>query len=191
MWSMWSYEPETALNRAVYAFFTALIISLLTGSKLIAFLRGHEKGGQPIRDDGPQSHIEEKKGTPTMGGLLILGTALFAMLLFSNVTYHFVWISILVILIFGATGFVDDYVKIKKHTPNAMTAKMKLFIQFMAAVLAVNVISAATPNAVDSKLFIPYIGCSFQLSWLYFLFALLVISGSSNAVNLSDGLDGL
>ena len=191
MWSFLSYDPETALMRSVLAFGLAFLLSLLWGNKLISFLKGHEKGGQPIRDDGPQSHLAEKKGTPTMGGLLILGTSLIAILFFANVTQHFVWISVLVLIVYGATGFVDDYVKVKKQTPNAMTAKMKLFIQFMAAVVAVNVITAATPNSVDSMLYIPYFNWSLQLSWVYIPFALIVISGASNAVNLSDGLDGL
>ena len=162
MWSFWSYAPETVPLRAAAAFALALVVSLLTGGRLIAFLKGHERGGQPIRGDGPKSHIEEKKGTPTMGGLF-----------------------------YGLTGFADDYVKVKKQTPNAMTAKMKLFIQFMAAVLAVNVIAAATPNSIESRLYLPYIDWSFQLSWVYIPFAVIVISGASNAVNLSDGLDGL
>lgn len=191
MWSFWSYAPETVPLRAAAAFALALVVSLLTGGRLIAFLKGHERGGQPIRGDGPKSHIEEKKGTPTMGGLLILGTSLLAMLLFANVRQHFVWISMLVLFIYGLTGFADDYVKVKKQTPNAMTAKMKLFIQFMAAVLAVNVIAAATPNSIESRLYLPYIDWSFQLSWVYIPFAVIVISGASNAVNLSDGLDGL
>lgn len=191
MWSMWSYAPETIPLRALYAFVFAFVLSLLSGGKLISFLKGHEKGGQPIREDGPKSHLTEKKGTPTMGGLLILATSLLAMLLFANVKQHFVWISMLVLLVYGATGFADDYVKVKKQTPNAMTAKMKLFIQFMAAVLAVNVIAAATPNSAESQLYIPYLNWSFQLSWVYIPFAVIVISGASNAVNLSDGLDGL
>lgn len=191
MWSMWSFTPETAPLRAICAFAMAVILSLMFGNKLIAFLKGHEKGGQPIRDDGPQRHILEKQGTPTMGGLLILGTSLIAMLLFAKVTYHFVWISMLVLVVFGATGFADDYMKVKKQTPNAMTAKMKLFIQVVAAVLAVNVITSATLNAVDSVLFVPYVSWRFQISWMYIPFALIVISGASNAVNLSDGLDGL
>jgi phospho-N-acetylmuramoyl-pentapeptide-transferase len=191
MWTFWSYEPETVPLRALVAFLIAFLVSLLCGGQLISFLKGHEKGGQPIRSDGPQSHITEKKGTPTMGGLLILGTSLLAMLICANVKQHFVWISMLVLIVYGITGFADDYVKVKKQTPNAMTAKMKLFIQFVAAVLAVSVISAATPNSVESMLFIPYTGWSFQLSWVYIPFALIVISGTSNAVNLSDGLDGL
>ena len=115
MWSFLSYAPETVPCRAVLAFVTALVLSLLCGGRLIAFLKGHEKEGQPIRDDGPQSHVETKKGTPTMGGLLILGASLAAMLLFANVTQHFVWISMLVLIVYGATGFADDYVKVKKQ----------------------------------------------------------------------------
>lgn len=191
MLSMLSYLPETALVRSMCAFMFAFLLSVFCGGRLITFLKGHEKGGQPIRDDGPQRHIKEKQGTPTMGGLLILGTSLLAMLLFANVKYHFVWICMLVLVVFGATGFADDYVKVKKQTPNAMTAKMKLFIQLVAAVLAVNVITAATPNSIDSVLFVPYVDWQFQMSWMYFPFALIVISGASNAVNLSDGLDGL
>ena len=160
MWSFWSYAPETVPLRAAAAFALALVVSLLTGGRLIAFLKQHERGGQPIRGDGPKSHIEEKKGTPTMGGLLILGTSLLAMLLFANVRQHFVWISMLVLFIYGLTGFAEDYVKVKKQTPNAMTAKMKLFIQFMAAVLAVNVIAAAPPNSIESKLYTPFFGFS-------------------------------
>lgn len=191
MWSIWSYAPETVPMRAVFAFVTTLVFSLLCGGKFISFLRAHEHGGQPIRDDGPKSHIEAKKGTPTMGGILILATSILSILLFANIKQHFVWISLLVLIIFGATGFADDYVKVKKQTPNAMTAKMKLFIQFMVAVLAVNVITAATPNSTKTLLYIPYFHWSLQLSWTYLLFALVVISGASNAVNLSDGLDGL
>ena len=191
MWSFLSYAPETVPLRAFLAFAMALILTLLTGGKFIDYIKSISKSGQPIRKDGPQSHIKEKKGTPTMGGLLILITSILSMLVFSNVTQHFVWISILVLVVYGATGFADDYVKVKKQTPNAMTAKMKLFIQFVAAMLAVNVIGAATPNSIESTLYIPYLNVSFELSWIYMPFALVVISGASNAVNLTDGLDGL
>ena len=191
MWSFLSYTPESVAFRAMSAFVFALVISLLTGGKLINFLKKISKSGQPIRKDGPQSHIKEKKGTPTMGGILILGSSLLAMLLFANIKLHFVWISMLVLVVYGLTGFADDIVKVLKQTPNAMTAKMKLFIQFMVAVLAVNVIGAATPNMIESRLYFPYTDFSIQLSWVYVPFAVVVISGASNAVNLSDGLDGL
>ena len=191
MLSFFSYAPDTIVCRALMAFLFALILSLLCGGKLIEYLRKISRNGQPIREDGPQSHIVEKKGTPTMGGILILGTSLLAMLLFANIKLHFVWISMLVLVIYGLTGFADDIVKVLKQTPNAMTAKVKLFIQFMVAVLAVNVIGAATPNMIESRLYIPYTDFSLQLSWVYVPFAVIVISGASNAVNLSDGLDGL
>jgi len=191
MWPFLSYMPETVPFRAMCAFLFSFGLALLCGRKLICFLQEHEKGGQPIREDGPKRHLIEKKGTPTMGGLLILGASLLAMLLFANVKQHFVWVLMLVLVVYGVTGFADDYVKVKKQTPNAMTAKMKLFLQFMAAVLAVNVIAAATPNSADSLLFIPYFNVSFELSWVYIPFAVIVITGASNAVNLSDGLDGL
>lgn len=191
MWSFLSYSPETVWFRALMAFLVSLGLALACGGSLISYIKGISKAGQPIRKDGPQSHIKEKKGTPTMGGLLILGASLISMFIFANIKLHFVWISMLVIVVYGATGFADDYVKVKKQTPNAMTAKVKLFIQFMAAVLAVNVVAAATPNSVESTLFIPYLKWSFEISWLYFPFALFVIAGASNAVNLSDGLDGL
>ena len=191
MWSFLSYAPDTVVCRSAMAFLFAFVVSVLTGGCLIDFLKKISKSGQPIREDGPQSHIVEKKGTPTMGGILILGSSLLAMLLFANVKLHFVWISMLVLLVYGLTGFADDIVKVLKQTPNAMTAKVKLFIQFMAAVLAVNVIGAATPNMIESRLYFPYTDFSIQLSWVYVPFAVVVISGASNAVNLSDGLDGL
>ncbi len=187
----WSGMEIPVLIRAAGAFLTALLLALSVGGPLINFLHHHQHHGQPIRDDGPQSHLKTKQGTPTMGGLLILGCAIVAILLFANVHYHFVWVSLLVLLIYGLTGFADDYIKVSKETPNALTAKAKLFFQFMTAVAAVTIITAATPNANDHILFIPYFNAVFNLSWLYIPFAVIVISGTSNGVNLSDGLDGL
>ncbi len=189
MWPFFSYSPETIVLRSLLAFLTAFIVSLLTGDKFINFLKNN--GGQPIRNNGPRSHIKRKKGTPTMGGILILGTSLLSILLFANVKLHFIWILIIVMIVYGITGFADDYVKVKKQNPNAMSAQTKLFLQFMVAVLAVNVIAAATPNSTDSLLYIPYFKASIELSWVYIPFAIIVITGASNAVNLSDGLDGL
>lgn len=187
----WQTMEIPVLIRAGAAFLTALILSLIFGNAVISLLRHHQHHGQPIRADGPQSHLATKQGTPTMGGLLILGTAAVSILLFANISYHFVWVSLLVMLIYGAAGFIDDYIKVTKETPNALTAKAKLFIQFMTAVAAVTIITAATPNAADTILSIPYFKTVFNLSWLYIPFAVIVISGASNGVNLSDGLDGL
>ena len=178
--------------RMFFAFFTALALSLACGGSLIEYLHSWQKQGQPIRTDGPQSHLQTKKGTPTMGGLLILGTTIFAILLFANVSYHFVWVSLLVLIIYGITGFVDDYWKVKRQSSNAMTAEMKLFIQFLTAAAAASIITAATPRGINTMLHIPYVTDFFiNLSWLYVPFAVIVISGASNGVNLSDGLDGL
>lgn len=178
--------------RMFFAFLTALLLSLACGKPLIEYLHIKQKQGQPIRSDGPQSHLQTKKGTPTMGGILILGTSIFSVLLFANISYHFVWVSLLVLLIYGLTGFVDDYWKIKRQSSNAMTAGMKLFIQFLTALVAASIITAATPRGINTILNFPYWTDLFiNLSWLYVPFAVIVISGASNGVNLSDGLDGL
>ena len=179
------------LVRSVAAFLTALVLSLLLGAPVIALLRRHQQHGQPIREDGPKSHLQTKQGTPTMGGIFILASILISSLLFANVSYHFVWCALLVVVTYGLTGFIDDYIKVTKQTPNALTAKAKLLLQFMTAVVVATIITAATPRASENILYIPYFRAIFNLSWLYIPFAVLVISGTSNAVNLSDGLDGL
>lgn len=178
--------------RAELAFALSLILSLLLGQPLINLLHKHQKTGQPIRSDGPQSHLKTKKGTPTMGGLLILFTSILSIVLCSNIKYHFVWGSLLILMMYGATGFVDDYWKVKRQNSNAMTARMKLFLQFLTALVAASIITAATPKDLNTTLFFPYAKeFCLNLSWLYIPFAVVVISGTSNAVNLSDGLDGL
>lgn len=178
--------------RGFVAFFLALILTLSFGTKLINFLHLHQAKGQPIREDGPQSHLLTKKGTPTMGGLLILGSSIISMLVCADLHNSFVWISILVLLVYGLTGFVDDYVKVTKQTANAMTAKMKLFLQFTTALIAVWIISQATPENSRFELTFPWFkNFALNLSWFYIPFAMVVIAGASNAVNLSDGLDGL
>ena len=178
--------------RGVLAFFAALFLSLACGEKLIGFLHRHQAKGQPIREDGPQSHLLTKKGTPTMGGLLILGSAIVSMLLFADLHNSFVWISILVLLVYDLTGFADDYVKVTKQTANAMTAKMKLFLQFTTALAAVWVITQSAPETGRFELSFPWFrSLALNLGWFYVPFAMIVIAGASNAVNLSDGLDGL
>lgn len=127
-----------------------------------------------------------------MGGILILGTSVISIFLFANITYHFVWVSLLILIMYGLTGFVDDYWKVKRQNSNAMTAGMKLFLQFLTALIAASIITAATPHGINTILSFPYFKSFFiNLSWLYVPFAVVVISGTSNAVNLSDGLDGL
>lgn len=183
---------STLTVRLITAFFVALLFALTFGARLIKFLRHHQSKGQPIREDGPKSHLLTKKGTPTMGGLLILGSSLLAMLLCGDWNNSFLWIAIMVLVVYGFVGFVDDYVKVTKQTANAMTAKMKLLLQFSTALIAVIVISLQIAPESRYLLTIPYFeSLAINLCWFYVPFAMVVIVGSSNAVNLSDGLDGL
>ena len=190
------YVSAPAALTAVYlrmflAFMTAVACSFLFGNRLIEVLHHHQAHGQPIREDGPQTHLA-KKGTPTMGGLLILGTSIFSMLLFADLANPLVWICILVLLVYGFVGFADDYVKVTKETSNAMSAKMKLFLQFTTALAAVLVTSYFTPEETRYTLSVPYFkSWALNLSYFYIILAMVVIVGASNAVNLSDGLDGL
>ncbi len=187
-WQNWLNVP----HRAVLAFFVALFLGLICGGRLIDFLHHHQKKGQPIREDGPQSHLLTKKGTPTMGGILILGTASVAILLLANLLNPMVWVCLAVMWIYGLVGFADDYVKVTKQTANAMTAKMKLVLQFLTALAAVLVISYYTAPENRFMLTIPYFkDLALNLWWFYVPFAMVVIVGASNGVNLSDGLDGL
>ena len=178
-------------GRCFAAFFISLAVSLVCGGKVIDILHHHQLKGQPIREDGPQSHLLTKKGTPTMGGFLILGSSLLAMLLCCCLDNLFVWVGMGVLVIFGVVGFVDDYLKVTKQTSNAMTAKMKLLLQFSTALVAILLIGKATPENYRFILNVPYVSWQFNLGWLYVPFAMIVIAGASNGVNLSDGLDGL
>ena len=182
---------QMLLIRILAAFLTALAVVLACGGRFIAFLHGCQGLGQPIRENGPQSHLLTKKGTPTMGGILILAAIIVSSLLWCSLSNLFVWLCLAVILVFGATGFADDYVKVKKHTPDAMTAKMKLLLQFVTAFAVVWLVTANTSENLRFSLVVPYVNRIFDLWWLYLPFAMVVIAGASNAVNLSDGLDGL
>lgn len=182
---------QMLLIRILAAFLTALAAVLACGGRFIAFLHGCQGLGQPIRENGPQSHLLTKKGTPTMGGILILAAIIVSSLLWCSLSNLFVWLCLAVILVFGATGFADDYVKVKKHTPDAMTAKMKLLLQFVTAFAVVWLVIADTSENLRFSLVFPYVNRIFDLWWFYLPFAMVVIAGTSNAVNLSDGLDGL
>ncbi len=186
-----SVFSSTLCWRTGGAFFTAFILVLVCGERIINYLRLHQGKGQPIREDGPQSHLLTKKGTPTMGGLMILGSGILSTILWAHWNDPLVWVCILVLLVYGFVGFVDDYVKVKKQTANAMTAKMKLLLQFSTALVSVLIVSYLTPEQNRFSLTIPYFNLAVNL-WLFYIpFAMIVIVGSSNAVNLSDGLDGL
>ncbi len=178
--------------RAGGAFFTALILSFIFGQPLINWLKRKQKKGQPIRDDGPESHIIAKAGTPTMGGVLILGTLLVSTLLWARTDNAYVWVVLLVTAGFGLIGFADDYLKVSKQTVAGFSSRARLLIGFAIALLAAIVATQVQPTELSGQLALPFFKDTLlNLGIVYFPFAMIVIVGSANAVNLTDGLDGL
>ncbi|MGC6390797.1 MAG: phospho-N-acetylmuramoyl-pentapeptide-transferase [Alphaproteobacteria bacterium] len=174
------------------AIITALVMSFVFGPFLINILRMKQGKGQPIREDGPQRHIVEKQGTPTMGGLLILASALSATLLWTNLSNPYVWVVMLVTLAFGLLGFVDDYQKVTKRHAGGLSGRLRLFIGACVSVLAAIVVVYLAPEELSQQLALPFFKDSLvPLGVGFYFFAILVIMGSANAVNLTDGLDGL
>ncbi|MCA0300771.1 MAG: phospho-N-acetylmuramoyl-pentapeptide-transferase [Proteobacteria bacterium] len=178
--------------RSIAAFLTALVLSFLIGGGLIRWLRSKQGKGQPIRDDGPQSHLS-KKGTPTMGGLLILITTTVATLLWADLTNRYVWIVLGITLAFGAVGFWDDFLKVTKKNPKGVPGKIKLVLSILCAAVATWFIAVASPPSLRFTLAVPFLKDALvPLGVIGFLaFGTLVMVGASNAVNLTDGLDGL
>ncbi len=171
---------------------TALLICFVIGPAFIRRLKLAQGKGQPIRSDGPQRHIVEKQGTPTMGGLLILVALVLSTLLWADLSNLYVWAVLLVTVSFGLLGFMDDYLKVTKRTSAGISARMKLVVQFLAAASAVFFLVRLQAPPLTGAVAIPFIkGALIQLGWAYIFFGALVIVGSSNAVNLTDGLDGL
>ena len=174
------------------AVITALVVSFVLGPAIIRWLAGRQAGGQPIRDDGPAGHIEAKKGTPTMGGCLILLALALGTLLWADLRNGFVWVVLAVTLCFGAVGFVDDYLKVTRRHHRGLPGRVKLAVQFVVAFGAVLWISALLPPAFATTLAFPFFKTLLlDLGWFFAPFAMLVVVGASNAVNLTDGLDGL
>ena len=176
--------------RAILGILTALIFCFVFGPGIIRRLQVL-KFGQVIRRDGPQSHLA-KTGTPTMGGAMILGAIAVAVLLWGDLSNRFVWFALFVTLSFGAVGFADDWLKIRHKSPKGLVAKKKYFwlsLTGMATAIGIYV-TAKTP--AETTLILPLIKeAGLQLGWAFVPWAYLVIVGSSNAVNLTDGLDGL
>lgn len=174
------------------AIMTALAISFFLGPALIRSLKLHQGKGQPIRADGPPRHILEKQGTPTMGGLLILISLAVSTLLWADLTNRYVWIVLLLTVAYGLLGFADDYLKVTKRSPNGVSARGKLIIQFLFAGTAVYWIMLLHNGPLQGALSIPFFKeVLIPLGSMFVLFGALVIVSSSNAVNLTDGLDGL
>ncbi|MBF0153818.1 MAG: phospho-N-acetylmuramoyl-pentapeptide-transferase [Magnetococcales bacterium] len=177
--------------RTIGAILTALVLSFLLGPWMIRTLRVMQKKGQPIRTDGPQRHIIEKKGTPTMGGTLILVALVVPTLLWADLSNVFIWMVLFTTLGYGAIGFWDDSRKLLWNNPKGVPARTRLVLQIGIA-LAAALLLKYHGSGQFGLLTVPFFKhISLNLGWLFFPFAILVIVGSGNAVNLTDGLDGL
>lgn len=178
--------------RAGGAFFTALIFGFLFGRPLINLLRRRQRNGQPIRADGPESHIETKAGTPTMGGVLILGALLVSTLLWARWDNGFVWMVLFVTAAFGLIGFADDYAKVTKNSHAGLSGRIRIAIGLLIAGVAAYWASMLHPDDLSFQLAVPVLkDVLLNLGLIFIPFAMLVIVGAANAVNLTDGLDGL
>jgi phospho-N-acetylmuramoyl-pentapeptide-transferase len=177
--------------RTAAASLTALLLSLVLGPWMIRKLRDFQIG-QVIRQEGPQSH-RAKAGTPTMGGLLILTAAVVPTLLWADLANPYIWIAVLATCAFGAVGFADDYLKIVRRTHHGLRPRYKMALQVVIAIaVGVTLMLLADNNLYNTRLIFPFFKNLIpDLGWFYVPFAVLVLVGASNAVNLTDGLDGL
>jgi phospho-N-acetylmuramoyl-pentapeptide-transferase len=173
--------------RSGAALMTALLVGLVIGPRFISMLRVRQGKGQPIRADGPQTHLA-KRGTPTMGGLMILTSLVVSMLLWMDLTNPFVWACLAVTVGFGVIGFLDDYDKVTKRHHAGLSSKLRLALEFVVAGIAAFIIV----QQLNTNLYVPFLtGRYIPLGPFYYVFAAVVIVGAGNAVNLTDGLDGL
>ena len=178
--------------RTGIAIFTSLIAVLFCGQTFINYLKSSTYFNQPIRDDGPVSHIIKKAGTPTFGGVLIIFGIIISTLLWSDVKNIFILICLFSLLSFALIGFFDDYLKIKFKNSKGISAFSKIIFQLIFSLMIFYIISISIQNEQRFILNIPYYkNLIFDIGYFYFPFAAIVIIGSSNAVNLTDGLDGL
>ncbi|MEQ1756243.1 MAG: phospho-N-acetylmuramoyl-pentapeptide-transferase [Micropepsaceae bacterium] len=179
------------------AIMTALLIAFIIGPSLIRWLKVKQGKGQPIREDGPQRHLLEKKGTPTMGGLMILVALSVSTLLWADLSNSYVWIVLAVTLCFGLLGWWDDYLKVTKRSSAGVSGRFKLVAQTLVSIAAVICIMELHKNApsvepLSGTVAVPFLkDVLIPLGPFFIVFGLLVIVGASNAVNLTDGLDGL
>jgi phospho-N-acetylmuramoyl-pentapeptide-transferase len=174
------------------AVITALTICFLIGPRVIDWLRAKQGEGQPIREDGPEGHLLTKKGTPTMGGFLILIALTVSTLLWADLTNRYVWCVLIVTTGFGAVGFIDDYLKLTKRSSDGLPGRLKMLIQVLIATGVALWISFIAPPEMDTHLAVPFLkSLLINLGVFFIPFAVFVMVGASNAVNLTDGLDGL
>ena len=174
------------------AVMTALVVCFVIGPSFIRWLKKSQGKGQPIRIDGPQRHVVEKQGTPTMGGLLILIAMVLATLLWADLSNLYVWAVLQVTLSFGLLGLIDDYLKVTKRSVDGVSGRIKLLFQFGVAAIAVMFLMRLQPPPLTGAVAVPFFkGALVQLGGAFIIFGAIVVVGSSNAVNLTDGLDGL
>ncbi|MDR2857858.1 MAG: phospho-N-acetylmuramoyl-pentapeptide-transferase [Novosphingobium sp.] len=172
--------------RAGAALMTALVIGLIIGPRFITMLRVRQGKGQPIREDGPRTHLA-KRGTPTMGGLMILISLVISMLVWMDLRNPFVWACLAVTIGFGVIGFLDDYDKVTKRSHKGVSGRVRLLLEFAVAGIASWIIVSGLSHNLD----IPFTGRYIPLGPFHYVFAAVVMVGAGNAVNLTDGLDGL
>jgi phospho-N-acetylmuramoyl-pentapeptide-transferase len=173
------------------AILTAMIISFLIGPTVIRTLKKRQKKGQPIRSDGPETHLK-KSGTPTMGGIMIIFSVMISTLLWVDIYNPYMWVVLGVFLGFGAIGFADDYSKLTKTSHKGVPGKLRLFLEVMIALVAVEAVMVLTTGSLGTSLAIPFFkNFLIDLGWFFLPFGIFVLVGSANAVNLTDGLDGL
>ncbi len=178
--------------RAGAATATALFFVFFFGPTMIAHLRVRQGKGQPIREDGPAGHLLSKKGTPTMGGVIILSAVISATLLWSSLTNPYVWIGLFVLIGFGLLGFYDDYLKVKRQSHNAFPGWLRLTIEALIGVIACWAITYVGKEPLATSLTFPFFkDIVWNMGFFFIPFGMFVIVGSGNAVNLTDGLDGL
>ncbi len=178
--------------RAGGAFFTSLVFGFVFGRPLINLLRRKYSNGQPIREDGPESHLQTKAGTPTMGGLLILAALSLSTLLWARLDNAYVWLVLFVTVSFGIVGFIDDYAKVSRNSTAGVPGKVRFAIGLAIAAIAGVAAMYLHPEELSGQLAFPvFKELLLNMSWLFVPFTMIVIVGSANAVNLTDGLDGL
>ena len=178
--------------RTGVAVFTSLFLVLIFGQPFIQYLKSSTHFNQPIRDDGPISHVVKKAGTPTFGGVLIILAITISTLLWANIKNIFVLISLFSLLSFALIGFFDDFFKVKFKNSKGISASTKILFQFIFSLMIFYLISISIPSDQRYLFNMPYFkNLIFDIGYFYFPFAIIVIVGSSNAVNLTDGLDGL
>ena len=191
-----AFEPFNLFRYITFrtggAIATALLVSFLLGPRIIGWLRRMQGAGQPIRVDGPESHLISKKGTPTMGGMLILAALILSTLLWADLTNGYVWLVLFIAAGFGAIGAADDYIKLSRRSSKGVSGRLKLISEVAIALIAAAWVIHHAPAPLGTSFAVPFFkAVMLQLGWFFLPVAAFVVVGASNAVNLTDGLDGL